>query len=1834
MAQELRPVTILFADVPGYTTLSEQVDVELVTDVLLPCLNRLAAVVQFYGGRVVHSAGDNIMATFGAPTAHEDDPVRAVRCGLAMLQAIDEMAPFCEERLGRRLDLRVGVNTGTVLAGAVGLGATENVRGDPVNVAQRLEAAANPGSAFVSKSTYDQAEWAFRWRGPHTLQVKGRQEAVEAYEAVEVISTLARPRGIANIPTPFLGRDEELATLRRVWSECREGRGRVVSIVGDAGIGKSRLVAEFELSLYADAPPRFVRGVTPPIANQPYGPVIQVLEAVLGRHADDEVGQPGDLLQLLVTAEGVVPEDKRALFERVTALLREQARRHPLVVVLDDLHWADSATVEFVEYFSRRLEDVPLLLILMYRPQGPEPLGREGQAAVIELTPLADEECRRLTELVIGGPLVPPALRSSVVAQADGNPFYLEEVVRTLVQQGVLTYENNQWVCPTPPEDIAVPESLRALLLARLDQLEDGSRQLSREASVLGRNFLSRLLERISRAGGRVQAKLEELVDEGLLGPWTSSPEGPMYGFAHALVRDVAYETLTQRQRIELHLRAAQSIEGLFGDRLHLFAETLAYHYEHAGDRERAAKHYLLAGERAERVHADREARRYREAARRLLGMTSVWSLYAGSEQLSGRVRVGAWALQVGLALIFSLPLLALFMSQNPPPTQVTLGVPLDIVNLSPSVMALAAVVGALPLLLTALGLNQIAVPALLRGSPGWREQAGFVLVAWIASLLAVGLALTVLAIGLRFNWLNETLTNFVGAAVLQLLRRDLSLIATLLLGTLVPSLAWMAWLRLETARWQQRLAAVADEDEDTTAIALGLARSVGTAALLSLVALVLYLLDVLPGTAHQPDPNLALFGATAVVFAAIAVVALGAFFWLRRGRPHGSGAGTLGIELPLVVSLLFGVVFAFTLRQDVVSIANGLFGPGELAGLNRTTTLFPDLAAAHYLKGERQWFKVPAVLEGGQLVPDAERLAEVRDTFSAAIEAEPDFAPPYLARGKILVDLGDTQGALDDANRLIELKPEHPAGYGLRALAFVAMGDIPGAAADLARANEPLPAGTQGWDAYWIRCLTLTFAGRTDEAIADCERSLDLNDRHVPTYDHLGFVYADAGRYEDALRVFDKFADLAPDARSLTNRALMLMYLGRYEDALPDLDEALRYTSDYTTALQYRAETLLFLDEPERALNDARQGTELAPNSRDAHLNRAVVAMYLGDGATVQESVDRLVELGEDEVVVLNVRGYAYALAGDAQLALAELDRAAALAPDSASVFDSRGYARYLAGDYQGAIADVNRALALVEPFSRASRAEMLYHRALVRAALGDLAGAEESAREAETLRPVPLVARGIEELLQDLAARWPAAGAQAAPAAAREDQPQQRRHHQQRVAGVAAARRAGRSRCPAPAPHVPAGEDVLHEAVRHREDAVVQDHVGGRFQRDVRGRAGLLGAGRGGRVDLSGDGGDDADGVDLTDAVVRRATVVYVRVGEEDVAALANREAARLLQGCLGCQAAVADRVRRAGAAFGRQAAAGDRHDLPAGDTTHQVVLRVAHEDRGRPAGVDERLDRHALGLVQLGRGRFAVAVEAAASGAGDRLDDARQGGDLAHPAVRRVGDVEVACGVHRDVARRAERRAGGRTAVSQVVGRAAARAVDAASGHAGAGDGGDQSCWGDLPDAVVVQVGDVEVALAVDVEPRRLVETRRCDEAVREAGDTLRARHAETGRRVSVRVDVADDVVQRIRDEETVAWRQAAQPQVELAGRTALRPRVVTVAAAAAAGHRLDELDGDRAVCRRQAAELGAQRDIGQRHRLDANERGGVRRGARREADQREVAGALRRGQQRGR
>ncbi len=610
---ERRRVTVLFADLVGFSTLAEHLDPEELRALMADTFSELTEQVERREGAVEKFIGDAVVAVFGAPVAHEDDPYRAVECGLGMLDAV--------RRRSDALELRVGVNTGLVVAGAVGDGSQTGVMGDTVNTAARLQQAAGPGELLVAASTWRQVRERFESEPVGELEVKGRTQRVEAYRITG--ERAAELRRLA----PFVGRRDELALLDLLWSSVRKGNTHVVSIAGEPGVGKSRLLAEL--------PPRS-DGLDIRIscsAGRPFGPFLTLVERVLGGlpTSADELEQRGEALELdredalLLAAflglSGAPPvvrmadeQRMRQVFAGVWQLLVVAARRQPLLVALDDVHWADESSRDLLAFLLEQLGGVPIMLVLLHRP-GFQPHGASELRAShtgIRLEPLTAEESVALARGFLGVGQLPADLERLIAGRAEGNPFFIEELLQALLELGSLAVVDGRAVLARV--ELEIPDTVQGTILARLDRLDPTSRGLLQHAAVLGRAFPTDHLERIV-GGGDLDEPLAELARAQLL---TMERPG-QWSFKHALIQEVAYETLLLRSRRELHLKVAKTLEEQAGEDPGLL-ELLAEHYARADATEDARRTAVAAGDLARERLGFVEAKRRYETALRLWG--------------------------------------------------------------------------------------------------------------------------------------------------------------------------------------------------------------------------------------------------------------------------------------------------------------------------------------------------------------------------------------------------------------------------------------------------------------------------------------------------------------------------------------------------------------------------------------------------------------------------------------------------------------------------------------------------------------------------------------------------------------------------------------------------------------------------------------------------------------------------------------------------------------------------------------------------------------------------------------------------------------------------------------------------------------------------------------------------------------------------------------------------------------------------------------------------------------------------------------------------------------
>jgi class 3 adenylate cyclase len=662
---ERRTITVLFADIVNSTGLAEGLDPEDWTEIMNDAFQHLTAPVRRYDGNVARLMGDGILAFFGAPVSHEDDPQRAVLAGLDIIAAVRGFGEGIKRRHGLDFDVRVGISTGPVVVADVGSAvATEyTAMGDAVNIAARMQQTAAAGTVQVSAVTWRLVAPLFDADALGDIELKGKSRPVAAFRVTGVKSQTDRLRGAAGVSAPLIGRGGEFARLKQAIDEVMQGRGQIVSMIGEAGLGKSRLLAELrEYWLAQGGDPENWRAMygIPYDTARPFGLFQNYARGIFGIQLDDPadvihgkvkaslstMGAPPEAMALCqVTMERVIaakvlhdamnyaPETIRAdIYDVMYPAFRGSCVSGPVILVVDDLHWSDPASAELLGQLLGVSEEAPMLFLLAFRPERQSPAWQVKVKAETDfphrytevvLRPLGAEDTDQLVSSLLDIADLPADLRALVLRKTDGNPYFIEEVVRSLIEQGVilqtgdgLRFDENARIA-----DIAVPDSLQALLMARIDRLDEETRSTLQMASVIGRSFYYRLLQAISDSAMAVDKHLRQLERVELLREAGRLPELE-YIFKHELARDAAYATILNRRRREFHLQVGDAMEKLFENRLEEHAHRLAQHFELAGDDVRALRYYEMAGEVAAGIHAQVEGgamfARALEAARRL----------------------------------------------------------------------------------------------------------------------------------------------------------------------------------------------------------------------------------------------------------------------------------------------------------------------------------------------------------------------------------------------------------------------------------------------------------------------------------------------------------------------------------------------------------------------------------------------------------------------------------------------------------------------------------------------------------------------------------------------------------------------------------------------------------------------------------------------------------------------------------------------------------------------------------------------------------------------------------------------------------------------------------------------------------------------------------------------------------------------------------------------------------------------------------------------------------------------------------------------------------------
>jgi class 3 adenylate cyclase/predicted ATPase len=633
---ERKLVTVLFADVAGYTSISEKLDPEEVHQIMDGFFKILMDEIHKYEGTINQFTGDGVMALFGAPVAHEDHAQRACYAALYLQKSIGEYSEKIKKDYGVEFEMRIGLNSGPVIVGSIGddLRMDYTAVGDTTNLASRMESMATPGTILLSRDTYRLVRDFFELRSLGKVEVKGKEETVGTFQLIKTSEVGTRiEAAVAKGLTRFVGRKNSMAALMEAYDKARSGSGQIVGIVGEAGVGKSRLLIEFKDRLPQGEFNYFAGYCLHYGGSMAYLPVLNIVksyfdvkegdrESAIKKKMEEKIYQldeklrgvlPAfqDLLSLKVEDEGYLKlesqQKREKTFEAIRDLLIRESQNKTLVVAVEDLHWIDKTSEEFLDYLIGWLANTNILLVFLYRPEYTHQWGSKSYYNRIGLDQLTTKSSAELVQAILEGAEVVPELRELILNRAAGNPLFMEEFTYTLLENGSIQKKDNQYVLSRKPSTIQVPDTIQGIIAARIDRLEDNLKRTMQVASVIGRDFAFRILQTIT--GLREELKAHLLSLQGLEFIYEKSlfPELE-YIFKHALTQEVAYNSLLLKRRKEIHGKIGQAIEQIYAERLEEFLDMLAYHFDQGEVWDKAVSYLRQAGGRAMKKSAYVEA--------------------------------------------------------------------------------------------------------------------------------------------------------------------------------------------------------------------------------------------------------------------------------------------------------------------------------------------------------------------------------------------------------------------------------------------------------------------------------------------------------------------------------------------------------------------------------------------------------------------------------------------------------------------------------------------------------------------------------------------------------------------------------------------------------------------------------------------------------------------------------------------------------------------------------------------------------------------------------------------------------------------------------------------------------------------------------------------------------------------------------------------------------------------------------------------------------------------------------------------------------------------------
>ncbi len=636
---ERKHITVLFSDLSGYTAMSERLDPEEVKEITSRIFAQISEIITEYEGFVEKFVGDAVMALFGVPKSYEDDPIRAIKAAREIHELVDALSPDIENSVGQPITMHTGINTGLVVTGKVDMEkGTHGVAGDTINLASRLSSLAKSGEILVGPDTYRQAEGHFTFEGPKPTTVKGKAEPIQVHK---VLSPKERPvtiHRLSGLRAELIGRKAEVGHLREAVKNLREGKGGIFSVRGDAGTGKSRLVEEFRATLDLKDIQWLEGHAYAYSQNIPYYPLIDLLNRVFQIEEGDPhekvrekvesgietlVGEKGDIVPYVgglyslsyPELEDVSPEFWKSRLQGATLnIISALAQRAPTVFFLEDLHWADPSFVELLRYILLQVRQ-PAIVLCVYRPvfslftsHQLSGVGKFYQE--IRLQGLSLSEAQDMLESLLETETIPSDLKRFVQDKAEGNPFYLEELVNSLIESETLIRDNGSWKIARPITESDISSTINGVISGRLDRLDKETKSVLQEASVIGRAFFYEILYCITGLKDKMDQSLRILERLDLIRAKTLQPDME-YIFKHALIQEVVYSGILKKERKAIHENIGLVMEQLFQGRLPEFYETLAFHFQNGQSAYKAIDYLMKSGEKSIKRYAVDEAHQY-----------------------------------------------------------------------------------------------------------------------------------------------------------------------------------------------------------------------------------------------------------------------------------------------------------------------------------------------------------------------------------------------------------------------------------------------------------------------------------------------------------------------------------------------------------------------------------------------------------------------------------------------------------------------------------------------------------------------------------------------------------------------------------------------------------------------------------------------------------------------------------------------------------------------------------------------------------------------------------------------------------------------------------------------------------------------------------------------------------------------------------------------------------------------------------------------------------------------------------------------------------------------